>query len=325
MSDSTHKRPRKPRPPKNEAGSSRRPRTPQRRAPSAGDVEAAFQRLEAGEGREVVVAQPVDEPQPSRGPDPTPEEAEEIRLARAGGVTLDVLFTRYPHLHREAVEQLTRNQQAIAAAYAEAERAEGLPDQASDGLIAVTPDGDPSAEPACLPEPAETLEEKADRLEREAIDRALNRSQGKQVDVPQGKVAVVLAKPGPGVGETTIHMDQGDYDRLRAERAKGTTLAELKSTFNLPGQVVRAATAGVKVTPAARPASDEPAPTPAQAQANGAPRKRGRAATHDEAVALARRMAAGETAQALAEETGWAVSTMKTTLRWAKKAGLVTA
>jgi hypothetical protein len=233
-----------------------------------------------------------------------------ILLARAQGATLDQLHGAFPGWTREALQRLTDDPQRVAAAYR-----------------AAFPDAD---EPDCLPAAEETLEQKADRLEAEAIRHALQGGEAKQTDVPDGKVPVTIPGSGPGVPATVIHMTTVDYNELRRLRGEGVSLLELRQRFNLPGQVITAVAGDVDPEQAAKARAREAelrqAGTPAAVlpqPASGDRKPRRRAATLEENLAMVRRVAAGEPAAQVAEDTGFAASTVLATYRWAKRERLL--
>jgi hypothetical protein len=65
--------------------------------------------------------------------------------------------------------------------------------------------------------------------------------------------------------------------------------------------------------------------TARQQRTTGTSSKRRRAATYDENVAIARRVHAGESPAQVAADTGFAVSTVQATYRWAKREQLLDA
>lgn len=150
-----------------------------------------------------------------------------------------------------------------------------------------------------------------------------------------GPVTVTIPASGPGTPDSTVTLSRLDYSELRRLRGEGVSWAELKRRFKLPGQVLRAVAGdvdpkqGAKDRAAAKAdtakATSRPAtqrqPTGARPRTDGKPRRR--TATYEENLAMARRVHAGEPAAKVAEDTGFATSTVLATYRWAKREQLL--
>lgn len=204
---------------------------------------------------------------------------------------------------------------AREAADRDAALAEGLPDLAAYD----PPAGHPSG----------SLEDTANRLQAERDQAAAERAEAKQADVPEGMVPVTIPGSGPGVPASVIHMAELDHKELRRLRGEGLTWVELKRRFKLPSQALRAVAGDVDPQQGAKDrvaqAAQAPEQTTARQQRAAGIVKRRRAATYDENVAIARRVHAGEPAAQVAADTGFAVSTVQATYRWAKREQLLDA
>jgi hypothetical protein len=91
--------------------------------------------------------------------------------------------------------------------------------------------------------------------------------------------------------------------------------------YDPPATRPAAEAAADTATATSRPAMQQP--TGGKPRTDGKPRRR--AATYEENLAMARRVHAGEPATKVAEDTGFAVSTVQATYRWAKRERLLDA